>query len=135
MSGSLFRNHDAAIGLATGVIFQERLRGRPGNDAAAEIKAAIVAGTPENRLGRLISNGAAFVSALRAKSEELLIGRLQNNHALPAHRDNHEFVLLELGGFLERQVGRAGWSRLRQRLEITNDGVGEVPEPAECSSA
>src|SRR6476646_5894791 len=105
MSGSSFRNHDAAIGLAAGVIFQEGLRRRHGNNAAAEIKAAIVAGTPENRFRRLISNGAAFVRALRAKSEELLIWRLQNNHALPAHRDDHEFVLFELGGFFARQVG------------------------------
>ena len=130
MSGSLFRNDNDAVGLAMGVVFHERLRWRAGDDAAIHIEAAIVARAPDDGLARLISHGAALMRALGAKGEELLIGSLQNDHPLAAHRDDDELFLLQLACFFASQASRSGGARLREGVEITNDRVGETDEPA-----
>ena len=91
-------------------------------------------GTPEDRLPRLIRDGATFVRALGAEGEQLIV-RLQNDHALSAHRHDDKFVLLQLGGFIAGQMRWSGRTGLRQRLEITNDRIGDAGQPAEDARA
>ena len=100
-------------------VFSQRLRRRPGQHAPAKIEAAVMARTPNDGLPRLKRDGATFVGALRAKREAVDL-RLQNDHALTAHRNDDKFVLLQLGGFIAGQTRRSGGTGLRQRLEITN---------------
>lgn len=67
--------------------------------------------------------------ALRAERVQL-IGRLQNYHALPAHRNDDKFILLELGRLI---AGQMRWPRrpgLWQRFEVTNDWVNDTDQPA-----
>src|SRR5471032_1352271 len=92
-------------------------------------------GTPKDRLRRLIRDRAAFVCALGAKGKKLLIGRLQDDYALPAHRNNDEFILLQLGGLIASQMRGSRGASLRQRLEIPNDGVRHRDQPAEEARA
>ena len=64
-----------------------------------------------------------------------LIARLQNQHALPAYRNNDELVLLEFGGFIARQMRRPGRPGLRQRFKVTNDRISNTDQPAEEARA
>ena len=90
-------------------------------------------GAPDNRLARLKRNRATFMGAFRAEGEEL-IARLKNNDALPAHRDDDEFLFLELGRIFARQSRRPGRAGLRQRLEITNDRISNGSRPSRARS-
>ena len=64
-----------------------------------------------------------------------LIARLQNQHPLPAYRNDNELVLLEFGGFIARQMRWAGRPRLRQRFQVSNDWVSNTDQPAEKARA
>src|SRR6476646_4914917 len=116
MSGVLFRNHDAAVGLAVGFIFRKWLGWGTGKHMAVQIEAAIVAGTPDNGLAWLIRDGAAFVGAFGAEGKDLLVRRLENDDSLAAYRHDDELLLLELPGFIARQPRRASGAGLRQRF-------------------
>jgi hypothetical protein len=74
------------------------------------------------------------VCALRAERVQL-IGRLQNYHALPAHRNDDKFILLELGRLIASQTSRSSRPGLRQRLEVTNDRVSNADQPTEEARA
>ena len=135
MSGSLFRNDNDAVGLAMGVVLQERFWRRAGNNPAAHVEPPIVTRTPDDGLARLISHRATFMRALGAEREQLLVRRLQHDDALAAHRDDDELVLLELAGLFASEMRGPGRAGLWQWLEITNDRVGEANEPAERARA
>ena len=64
-----------------------------------------------------------------------LIARLQDEHSLPAYRNDNELVLLQFGGFIARQMRRAGRSGLWQRFKITNDRISNTDQPAEEARA
>ena len=64
-----------------------------------------------------------------------LITRLQNQHPLPAYRNNDELVLLEFGGFIARQMRWPGRPGLRQRFKVTNDRISNTDQPAEEARA
>ena len=64
-----------------------------------------------------------------------LITRLQDQHPLPAYRNNDELVLLEFGGFIARQMRWPGRPCLRQWFKITNDGISNTDQPAEEARA
>ena len=135
MSGSSFRNYNSPIRLPLDCIFGQRLRRRPRQHATVEIVAAIMARTPDDRLAWQVTNRATFVRALGAEGQQFLILRLQNDYALPAHRDDDKFILLELGSLF---AGQTRWSRgpgLRQRLEITNHRISDTGQPAEDGRA
>ena len=72
--------------------------------------------------------------ALRAERVQL-IARLQNDHALTAHRDDDKLVLLEFGRFIASQMRRPRRPGLRQRFKITNDWVSDADQPAEEARA
>ena len=64
-----------------------------------------------------------------------LITRLQDQHPLPAYRNNDELVLLEFGGFIARQMRWAGRPGLRQRFKVTDDRISNTHQPAEEARA
>lgn len=64
-----------------------------------------------------------------------LITRLQDQHPLPAHRNNDELVLLEFGSFIARQMRRAGRPCLRQWFKVTDDRINNTDQPAEEARA
>ena len=64
-----------------------------------------------------------------------LITRLQDQHPLPAYRNNDELVLLEFGSFVARQMRWAGRPGLRQRFKVTNDRISNTDQPAEEARA
>jgi len=64
-----------------------------------------------------------------------LITRLQDQHPLPAYRNNDELVLLEFGGFVARQMRWAGRPCLRQRFKVTDDRISNTDQPAEKARA
>jgi hypothetical protein len=70
------------------------------------------------------------VRALRAERVQLTIG-LQNQHPLTAYWNDDKLILLKLGYFITGQMRRAGRTRLRQRLEITNDWIDDAGQPTE----
>ena len=64
-----------------------------------------------------------------------LVIRLQNQHALSAHRHNHKLVLLKLGRFIACEMCWAGRPGLRQRFKVTNDRISNTDQPAEEARA
>ena len=64
-----------------------------------------------------------------------LITRLQDQHPLPAYRNNDELVLLEFGSFVARQMRWASRPGLRQRFKVTNDRISNTDQPAEEARA
>jgi hypothetical protein len=115
-------------------VFGQRLRRRPRQHAAVKIEAPIMTRAPNYGLAWQKRNGASFVRALRAERVQL-IGGLQNYYALPAHRNDNKLVLLQFGRFIASQTRRPRRSRLRQRLEVTNNWVGDTDQPAEQARA
>src|SRR6266516_2736918 len=79
-------------------------------------------------------NRAPFMRALRAERMQL-IARLQNQHALTAHRNDDTLVLLEFGSFIACQMRRPGRPGLRQRFEIPNDRISNAGQPSEGARA
>ena len=72
--------------------------------------------------------------AFRAERMQL-ITRLQDQHSLPAYWNDDELVLLQFGGFIARQMRRAGRPGLRQRFKVTNDRISNTDQPAEEARA
>ena len=68
--------------------------------------------------------------ALRAERMQL-ITRLQDQHPLPAYRNDDELVLLEFGGFIARQMRWPGRPCLRQWFKVTDDRISNTHQPAE----
>ncbi len=64
-----------------------------------------------------------------------LVIRLQNQHALSAHRNNHKLVLLKLGRFIACEMCWASRPGLRQRFKVTNDRISNTDQPAEDARA
>jgi hypothetical protein len=64
-----------------------------------------------------------------------LITRLQDQHPLPAYRNDDELVLLEFGGFIARQMRRPGRPCLWQRFKVTDDRISHTDQPAEKARA
>jgi hypothetical protein len=64
-----------------------------------------------------------------------LIARLQNQHALATHRNDHKLILLQFGGFIASQMRRPGRPGLRQRFKIANDWISDADQPAEQARA
>jgi hypothetical protein len=83
---------------------------------------------PDYRLSGQICYRASFVRAFCGESGEL-VARLQDDDALPAHRDDNEFVLLQLCGFVPRQMRRPGRAGLWQGFEITNNRIRDARDP------
>ena len=90
--------------------------------------------TPNHGLPGQKRDGAPFMRALRAERMQLIAG-LQNQHALPAYRNDDKLVLLEFGRFIARQVRRSGRPRLRQRFKIADDWISDADQPAEKTRA
>jgi len=87
-----------------------------------------MAGTPNYGLPRQKRDRAPFVGALCAERVQL-IASLQNQHALPAHRNDDKLILLQFGRFIASQPRRSGRPGLRQRFEITNDWISDAGQP------
>ena len=131
MSGPFLRNDDATVRLTLDGVLGQRPRGRARQHATIQIvETPIVTGTPDDRLRRQECDGASFVCALRAERMQL-IASLKNQNALSAHRDDHKLILLEFGCFIARQSRRSRWTSLRQRFQITNNGIGNADQPTE----
>ena len=64
-----------------------------------------------------------------------LITRLQDQHTLPAYRNNDELVLLEFGSFIARQMRWTGRPGLRQWFKVTDDRISNTHQPAEEARA
>jgi hypothetical protein len=64
-----------------------------------------------------------------------LITRLQDQHPLPAYRNNDELVLLEFGSFIARQMRWPGRPCLWQRFKVTDDRISNTHQPAEEARA
>jgi hypothetical protein len=64
-----------------------------------------------------------------------LIAGLQDQHALPAHRNDDKLVLLELGCFIARQMRWSGRAGLRERFEVTNNWIRNADQPTEKARA
>jgi len=93
-----------------------------------------VTGAPNYRLPRQKRDRASFVRALRAERMQL-ITRLQDQHSLPAYRNNDELVLLEFGSFIARQMRWSGRPGLWQRFKVTDDRISNTDQPAEEARA
>jgi hypothetical protein len=65
---------------------------------------------------------------------QLILG-LQNDHPLPANRNNDKLILLQFGRFIARQMRRSCRPGLRQRFKIANDWIGDTDQPAEQARA
>ena len=64
-----------------------------------------------------------------------LITRLQDQHPVPAYRNNDELVLLEFGGFIARQMRWPGRPCLWQRFKVTDDRISNTHQPPEEAHA
>ena len=93
-----------------------------------------MAWTPNDGLPGQKSYCASFVRAFRTERMQL-ISRLQNQHPLPAYRNDDELVLLEFGRFIARQMRWAGRTCLRQRFKVTNDRISNTDQPTEEACA
>jgi hypothetical protein len=93
-----------------------------------------VAGAPNDGLPRQKRDRASFMRALRAERVQFIAG-LQNQYALPAHRNDDKLVLLQFGRFITSQSRRSGRTGLWQRLEITNDWISNADQPREDACA
>jgi hypothetical protein len=64
-----------------------------------------------------------------------LITRLQDQHPLPAYRNDDELLLLEFGGFIARQMRWPGRPCLWQRFKVTDDRISNTHQPTEEARA
>lgn len=89
-----------------------------------------MAGTPDDRLPRQISDRATFVRALRTEGEKLIL-RLEDNDALATYRHNDELILLQFTRILPGQMSGTSWTGLGERFQVANDWIGNARHPAE----